>query len=87
VLADGKHAIYKYDTKKYDIFDINTIKNTYFKRMSSELNSYYFTETTYFRKIVYDINKPELFYNYLNLCPSIKHTYKPYAEFGEQTKV
>lgn len=87
VLSDGKHAMYNYDTKKYDIFDISTIKSTYFKRMSSELNNYYFTEKTDLRKITYDINKPELYDNYLNLCPRIKHSYKPYSEeFSDETK-
>jgi hypothetical protein len=86
VLSDGKHAMYNHDTKKYDIFDTTTIKTTYFKRMNSELNSYYFTEKTDLRKITYDINKEELFDNYLNLCPRIKHAYKPYNEFDDKTK-
>lgn len=86
ILADGKHAFYNYDKKDYDIYDIATIRSTYFKRMSSELNNYYFTEKTDLRTITYDINKPELFDNYLNLCPRIKHTYKPYIEFDDNIK-
>ena len=83
-LTDGTHAFY--NDGKYDIMDESVIKKTYFKRMSNDLTKYYFTEKIDLRTITYDINKPTLYDSYLNLCPSIKHTYQPYKDFSKETK-
>jgi hypothetical protein len=82
-LTDGNHALYV--NGKYEIYDDTVIKKTYFKRMSSELNIYYFQDKTDLRTITYDINKPVLFDNYLNLCPKILQTYKKVDEFSSET--
>jgi hypothetical protein len=83
-LTDGNHALLV--NGKYEIYDDSVIKKTYFKRMSSELNKYYFQDKTDLKTITYDINKPAIFDNYLNLCPKIKQTYKKVDEFSKETK-
>jgi hypothetical protein len=82
-LTDGNHAFYV--NGKYEIYEDAVIKKTYFKRMSSELNKYYFQEKIDLRTITYNINKPVLFDNYLNLCPNIIQTYKKVDEFSTET--
>ncbi len=86
ILTNGSHALYNYDKKEYEIYDKHIIKSTYFDRMPSELNKYYFKEKTDLKTITYDINRNELYDNYLNLCPKIMHEYKPYSEFDDNIK-
>jgi hypothetical protein len=83
-LSDGTTAFY--NNGKYEIYDTSVIKSTYFKRMSSELNNYYFNQKIDIKTITYDINKPVIFDNFLNLCPKMKQTYKPYVEFSDDIK-
>ena len=83
-LTDGTHAFYI--NGKYDVLDDSVIRKTYFKRMSDELNKHYFHDKTDLKTITYDINKPVIYDNYLNLCPKIKQTYKPYVEFEDALK-
>ena len=44
ILDDRTHAFFK--DGKYTIYDDSIIKKTYFKRMTKELNKYYFEEKT-----------------------------------------
>ena len=83
-LTNGEHAFYI--DGKYEIMDESIIKKTYFKRMSSELTKYYFQEKIDLKTITYDVNKPTFFDNFINLCPKIKQTYKPFNEFSSETK-
>ena len=83
-LTDGNHAFYR--DGNYDILDDSVLKRTYFKRMNGDLNKYYFTEKIDLRTITYDINKPQLYDSYLNLCPKIKQEYKEYKLFDNSTK-
>jgi hypothetical protein len=83
-LTNGDHAFYI--NSKYEIMDDAVIKKTYFKRMPSELQKYYFQDKTDLRTLSYDVNKPTLYENYLNMCPKIKQTYKKYSEFSEDIK-
>jgi hypothetical protein len=55
--------------------------------MSSELNKYYFQDKTDLKIISYDINKPAIFDNYLNLCPKIKQTHKKVDEFTKELEI
>lgn len=84
-LTDGNHALLV--NGKYEIYDDAVIKKTYFKRMSTELNKYYFQDKTDLKKITYDINKPVPYENYLNLCPRVKQLYKKPDEFSKETHV
>ena len=83
-LANGDHAFYI--NGQYEIFDDAIIKKTYFKRMTTELNKYYFQEKTDLKTLSYDVNKPTLYENYLNMCPKIRQTYKKYIEFPDEIK-
>jgi hypothetical protein len=83
-LTNGNHAFL--NNGIYDILDEQTIKRTYFKRMDKYLSTYYFEEFKDLRTIVYEINKPTLFDDKLNLCPSFMHQYKPFESFEQETK-
>ncbi len=83
-LTNGDHAFYI--NGRYEIMDDAVIKKTYFKRMSSELNKYYFQDKTDLKTLSYDVNKPAIYENYLNQCPKIKQTYKKYSEFSDDIK-
>ena len=83
-LTNGMHAYFNGTT--YDILDEQTVKRTYFKRMDKYLSTYYFEEFKDLRTIVYEINKPVLFDEKLNLCPAFKHQYKPFASYPEETR-
>jgi len=83
-LTSGDHAFYI--NGKYDILDDAVVKKTYFKRMSIDIVRYYFEEKTDLKTITYDINQPVLYDAYLNLCPKIKQSYKPYTEFEKPLK-
>lgn len=83
-LNDGNHAFFV--NGKWEIIVDKVIKNTYFKRMPAELTKYYFSEKTDLRSITFDINKPQLYDGFLNMCPKILHEYKPYKDFSEDIK-
>lgn len=83
-LTDGTHAFYV--NGSYEIYDTTIIKNTYFKRMSTELNKYYFNEKTDLKTTTYDINQPTFYENFLNLCPKIKQSHTPYQDFTKEIK-
>lgn len=84
-LTDGNHALLV--NGKYEIYDESVIRKTYFKRMSQELNKYYFQDKTDLKTITYDIHKPVLYEKYLNLCPKIKQTYKKKDEISKETEI
>ena len=83
-LTDGNHAMYK--NKKYDVVDATTVTTTWFNRMGKELKEYYFKEYLDIRTVTHKINKPLFFDDYINLCPNMKHKYKPYSEFSTPMK-
>ena len=83
-LTNGEHAFLI--NGQYEISDEAIIKKTYFKRMSNDLTKYYFTEKIDLRTITFDVNKPTLYDNYLNLCPKIKQTIQPYNTFSKEIK-
>ena len=76
VLEDGKYVIH----------DPVTVNRVYIKRLPEPLQKYFHTEKTDIRRITYELNKPVLFDNYLNLCPPTLHQYQPYESFPESTK-
>ena len=85
-LTNGSHAFFCADTGIYQIFDEATIKRTYFKRMDKYLSTYYFEEFKDVRTVVYEINKPALYEDKLNLCPPFLNTYKEYNSFDNSIK-
>ena len=54
--------------------------------MSEELRTYYFKQYTGIKTITQKINKPVFFDDKINLCPKMKHEYKPYKDFSKETK-
>lgn len=83
-LTNGNHAMLV--NGKYEIKEDCEVKKTYFGRMSAELNKYYFKEYTAIRTVAYDLHKPLFYDDKVNLCPPMKHKYKPYKDFPEATK-
>jgi hypothetical protein len=68
----------------YEIFSQTDIKNTYFNRMPKKLTTFYFKEYNELRSIVYELNKPMMYDNKINLCPRMKHEYKEFSTFSEK---
>ena len=83
-LSNGTHAMLI--NGKYEIKEDADVKRTYFNRMTKELQKWYFTEYTDIKTVCYKINKPVFFDDKINLCPKMKHEYKPYSEFSSQLK-
>ena len=84
-LTNGNHAVLN-ENGTYSIINDETVKKVYFKRMSKELNNFYFTEYTGLKTITYELNKDTIIGNKLNLCPKMKHEYIPFESFDESTK-
>ena len=83
-LSSGGHAFLA--NNKYNLIDDKIVKSTYFNRLSKEINQYYFKEFSDIKTIVYKLNKPTFYENNINLCPNLKHVYKPYKLFDDATK-
>ena len=84
-LTDGNHAFYL--NGKYEIKEQKVINATYFRRMSKELNEFYFKQYTALKTITYKLNEPLFIGNELNLCPPMKAQHKkPYKDYDEITK-
>ena len=75
-LTDGNHIVFL--NGKYVIYDQATVKKTYFDRMSIlkdsdgddvfNPNKWYFTKNRDLRTITYELNKPVLHDDKINLC-------------------
>ena len=87
-LTTGQHIYVEYvnDKPVYNITDPKVIKSVYFNRLSKEINAYYFTEYTGIKQLVCELNKPLLFDNKINTCPSMMHDAKPYNTFSPDIK-
>ena len=83
-LKNGDHAVYIDDD--YTIMTQNDVKKTYFDRMSSELNQWYFKKYNSLRSIVYELNEERFFDDKLNLCPAMLHEVKSYSSFDCKIK-
>ena len=84
-LATGNHAVYI--NGNFTIMENAIVKSTYFKRMSKELNTWYFEKYKKLRHIEYKLNKDLFYENKINLCPQFKHKYKKYEEFSNEIKL
>ena len=80
-LSNGNHAMLI--NGKYEVKEDNEVKKTYFNRISKELYNYYFKEYTQIKTITYKLNQPIFFDDKINLCPKMKHSYKPFKEFSK----
>ena len=85
VLNNGNHAMLQ-ENGTYQVFNEETINKVYLKRLPKVLKDHYLTKNLVIRKITYELNKETLYGNYLNLCPKMKHQYKEYSSFPENTK-
>ena len=93
-LTDGNHIFFV--NGKYTIYDQATVKKTYFDRMSVikdgdgndvfNPSKWYFTKYSSLRTITYELNKPVLHDDKINLCPKMKHTYQPFKDFSDEIK-
>jgi len=50
------------------------------------ISKWYFTQYKDLHTITYELNKDVISKGKLNLCPQMKHEYKPYKDFDEKTK-
>ena len=93
-LIDGTHGVFV--NGKYTIMDQTTVTKTYFNRMGASKNEdgddlfniskWYFTQYKDLHTITYELNKDVISKGKLNLCPQMKHEYKPYKDFDDKTK-
>lgn len=84
-LTDGRHAMLIANVT-YTYYEEDKLKKTYFKRMNKELSDYYFKENDNLREVVFKLNYPVLFDDYINMCPSFLHTVKPYDSYDKKMK-
>ena len=84
-LATGDHIVFDEDLK-HRILDQQTVKKVYFNRMDKNANEFYFNKYTEIKTLVCELNKPMIYGNKFNVCPSIKAKYRPYNEFSDDIK-
>lgn len=82
-LTNGSHCVF--EDGKYTVVPDDVVKKVYLNRFDDKLKKYYTKENINLRKIVYKLNKPQLFDDCINLCPQLPKA-KPYKEFDEDTK-
>jgi hypothetical protein len=83
-LNNGNHAVYV--NGQFEVMEQAVLMKTYFKRMHESVSKWYFTQYLELRSITYELNKPLMYENKLNLCPAFKHNYKPYKSFSDDIK-
>ena len=83
-LRNGEHAVFM--EGKFTIMKQEAVKQTYFNRMSVEINKWYFTTYTDVRFITYQLNKELMFDDKLNLCPPWMHEKQKYDDFSTEIK-
>ena len=83
-LKNGQHVFF--EEGKSTIFTKSELDSAYFGRFPKDLKSYYYTEFTGLRNIVYEVNKPLIYDDKINLCPQMPHSKKSYDSFEPQIK-
>jgi hypothetical protein len=83
-LNNGNHAVYV--NSQFEVMEQAVVMKTYFKRMHESVSKWYFTKYLELRSITYELNKPLMYDNKLNLCPTFKHNAKPYDSFSDDIK-
>ena len=84
-LTSGMHAVLK-SNGNYELMDYTTMKRTYMDRLDAKLSKYYLKEYSGLRTIVYELGKPALYDDKLNLCQPFKHPINPYDKFPVNIK-
>ena len=84
-LTSGMHAVLK-SNGKYELTDHANLIKTYMNRIDPKLSKYYLKEYTGLRTIVYELGKPVLYDDKLNLCQTFKHPINPYNKFSVNIK-
>lgn len=82
-LTNGSHCLL--ENGKYTIVADDVMKKVYLNRLDAKLKNYYTKENTSIKNVVYQLNKPQLYEDKVNLCPQLP-TPKPYKEFDDETK-
>jgi hypothetical protein len=88
-LNTSQHVMVSYDEDGKPVYEIKedqTIKKVYFNRLPKDVCDYYFKKYDKIRSLTCELNKPTLFDNYFNTCPSFLHTVKPYDSFSNEIK-
>lgn len=79
-LRNGNHAMLI--KGEYVEISVKTLRDTYFKKIPKDIMKYYMEEYETIREISYKLNAPTFYEDYINLCPKMKHSYKPYNTFN-----
>ena len=88
-LTTSQHVMISYGEDGKVVCDINEdqiIKKVYFNRLPKDVNDYYFKKYDKIKTLTCELNKPMLFDNYFNTCPSFLHQVKPYESFSPAIK-
>jgi len=88
-LNTSQHVMVSYDEDGKPVYEIKedqTIKKVYFNRLPKDVCDYYFKKYDKIRSLTCELNKPTLFDNYFNTCPSFLHALKPYDSFNNEIK-
>ena len=83
-LTTGDHAFY--EDGKYTIVKHEIITKTWLNRIPAALKQYYTKDLDTIRRVAYELNKPLLFGDKLNLCPPMLHKPKKYDLFSDDVK-
>jgi hypothetical protein len=89
-LSSGQHVYVSYDDAEkpqYEIKEDNIVKSVYFNRLPKVIQTYYFKEYDQIRTLTCELNKPFIYGNYINTCPSLMHTIKEYSTYSNEIKL
>ena len=84
-LSNGTHAMLQHNNT-YELLEHSVVKKAYFDRMDPRLSKFYFKEYLKIRTVVYELGKPAIYDNKLNLCQAFKHEPKAYNTYSTKTK-
>jgi len=88
-LTTSQHIMISYDQDGkvvYEIKEDQAVKKVYFNRLPKDVNDFYFKKYDKIKTLTCELNKPMLFDNYFNTCPSFLHQVKPYESFSSAIK-
>ena len=89
-LSSGQHVYVSYDDAgkpQYEIKEDNIVKCVYFNRLPKVIQTYYFKEYDQIRTLTCELNKPFIYGNYINTCPSLMHTIKEYSTYSKKQQL
>lgn len=77
---------FQFHEDKFILQTTQTIKSVYFNRLPSDVSNWFFKENTKIYELIFDVTKPKIGNNYINIFDGFIHEKKDYNTYSDDIK-